>query len=35
MPLTPNSPDSPRALLRLWGHSTDQHWESERFEGLR
>lgn len=34
MPLTPNPPSSPQALLQLWGHSTDQHRENEGFEGL-
>lgn len=32
---TPNPPGSPWALLRLWGHSTDQHREKEGLEGLR
>lgn len=32
---TPSPPGSPWALLRLWGHSTDQHRENEGFEGLR
>lgn len=33
-PWTPDPPSSPWVLLRLWGHSTDQHWESEGLGGL-